>query len=392
MTKNEWEALLQYAYTERQVELINYKIQGASNAEIAKQLGISQRSIERHFQKVNLAAVRQGYAPSYDMKKPVPLGFTVKGVSTYYDDEGNPRGQWVKSQSDSEALFREALEAFKEGLVDDVSGKAKPVKKPTADKDDDLLACYLVGDHHLGMVAWPPETGDTAYDIDISTKLLFNAVDTLADMCSHSGTGVLINLGDMMHANNLKNQTGSQTHTLDVDGRMGKAIRAVGQMYKRLITRMLEVHNEVWIVNVRGNHDPDAALWLNEMVKMYYESEPRVKVFDNYNKFLHFKWGYNLVALHHGDKINVQRLYEKITSSLSKEWGQSRYRYAWTGHIHHKQAHEIGGLHHESWNVLPPTDSYHSEHLYGSSRSMTTVLLHKQFGEHSRFKVGIDQL
>ena len=42
------------------------------------------------------------------------------------------------------------------------------------------------------------------------------------------------------------------------------------------------------------------------------------------------------------------------------------YRYAWTGHIHHKQAHEIGGLLHESWNVLPPTDSYHSEHLYGS--------------------------
>jgi hypothetical protein len=137
---------------------------------------------------------------------------------------------------------------------------------------------------------------------------------------------------------------------------------------------------------------PDASLWLNEMVKMYYENEPRVIVFDNYNKFLHFVWGKNLVALHHGDKINVQRLYEKITSSLAKEWGDSRYRFAWTGHIHHKQAHEVGGLHHESWNVLPPNDSYHSEHLYGSSRSMTTVLLHKEFGEHSRFKVGIDQL
>jgi metallophosphoesterase superfamily enzyme len=90
--------------------------------------------------------------------------------------------------------------------------------------------------------------------------LLFNAVDTLTSMCSHAHTGVLLNLGDMMHANNLKNQTASQTHTLDVDGRMGKAIRAVGQMYKRLITRMLEAHEEVWIINIRGNHDPDASL------------------------------------------------------------------------------------------------------------------------------------
>jgi hypothetical protein len=190
--------------------------------------------------------------------------------------------------------------------------------KPKNDKDPNLLASYLIGDHHLGMVAWTPETGDDNYDIDISTKLLFNAVDTLTSMSSHAHTGILLNLGDMMHANNLKNQTGSQTHTLDVDGRMGKAIRAVGQMYKRLITRMLEAHNEVWVINVRGNHDPDSSLWLNEMVKMYYENEPRVHVFDNYNKFLHFRWGYNLVALHHGDKINVQRLYEKITSSWRK--------------------------------------------------------------------------
>jgi hypothetical protein len=321
----------------------------------------------------------------------VPDNFSVSGTSTLYKD-GEPIMQWVKSKNDAIAMFEQALESFKEGLIEDVHGKARPVQKPTEDKDPNLLASYLIGDHHLGMVAWTPETGDDNYDIDISTKLLFNAVDTLTSMSSHAHTGILLNLGDMMHANNLKNQTGSQTHTLDVDGRMGKAIRAVGQMYKRLITRMLEAHNEVWVINVRGNHDPDSSLWLNEMVKMYYENEPRVHVFDNYNKFLHFRWGYNLVALHHGDKINVQRLYEKITSSLAKEWGESKYRFAWTGHIHHKQAHEIGGLHHESWNVLPPTDSYHSEHLYGSSRSMTTVLLHKEFGEHSRFKVGIDQL
>ena len=388
---NEWAAYLPFCQSERQAQVISLRAQGMTAEKAAEVMGINKRNAIAMCSRVKAVAAKQGYSPEHDMVHTVPDNFSVSGTSTLYKD-GEPVMQWVKSKNDAIAMFEQALESFKEGLIEDVHGKARPVQKPTDDKDPNLLASYLIGDHHLGMVAWTPETGDDNYDIDISTKLLFNAVDTLTSMSSHADKGILLNLGDMMHANNLKNQTGSQTHTLDVDGRMGKAIRAVGQMYKRLITRMLEAHNEVWVINVRGNHDPDASLWLNEMVKMYYENEPRVHVFDNYNKFLHFKCGYNLVALHHGDKINVQRLYEKITSSLAKEWGESKYRFAWTGHIHHKQAHEIGGLHHESWNVLPPTDSYHSEHLYGSSRSMTTVLLHKEFGEHSRFKVGIDQL
>ena len=387
----DWESYLPFCQSERQREIIQLRAEGLSAEKVSESIGIARRTILATCARVKANAAKQGYSPDHDMIHTVPDGFTVSGTSTLYKD-GALLMQWVKSKNDTVAMFEEALEHFKEGLIEDVQGKARPIEKPNNDKDPNLLASYLIGDHHLGMVAWTPETGDDNYDISISTKLLFNAVDTLSQMSSHADIGVLINLGDMMHANNLKNQTGSQTHTLDVDGRMGKSIRAVGQMYKRLVTRMLEAHSEVWVINVRGNHDPDASLWLNEMVKMYYEHEPRVKVFDNYNKFLHFKWGYNLVALHHGDKINVQRLYEKITSSLAKEWGESKYRFAWTGHIHHKQAHEIGGLHHESWNVLPPTDSYHSEHLYGSSRSMTTVLLHKEFGEHSRFKVGIDQL
>ena len=388
---NEWAAYLPFCQSERQAQIISLRAQGMTAEKAAEVMGINRRNAIAMCSRVKAVAAKQGYSPEHDMVHTVPDNFSVSGTSTLYKD-GEPIMQWVKSKNDAIAMFEQALESFKEGLIEDVHGKARPVQKPTEDKDPNLLASYLIGDHHLGMVAWTPETGDDNYDIDISTKLLFNAVDTLTSMSSHADTGILLNLGDMMHANNLKNQTGSQTHTLDVDGRMGKAIRAVGQMYKRLITRMLEAHNEVWVINVRGNHDPDSSLWLNEMVKMYYENEPRVHVFDNYNKFLHFRWGYNLVALHHGDKINVQRLYEKITSSLAKEWGESKYRFAWTGHIHHKQAHEIGGLHHESWNVLPPTDSYHSEHLYGASRSMTTVLLHKEFGEHSRFKVGIDQL
>jgi predicted phosphodiesterase len=388
---NEWEGYLPFCQSERQRELIALRAQGLAAEKVAEVMGINRRNVAAMSARIKARAAKQGYSPEHDMLHTVPDNFSVSGTSTLYKD-GEPVMQWVKSKNDAIAMFEQALEHFKEGLVEDLAGKAKPTKKPEGEKDEELLACYLLGDHHLGMRAWPEETGGDPYDLEIACRVLFNAVDTLAHASSNAGTGCLINLGDFFHANDLKNQTPGSGHGLDVDGRAGMIIRAAGQLYKRLVTRMLETHNEVWIVNVRGNHDPDAALWLNEMVKLYYEKEPRVKVYDNYNKFINFSWGDNLVVLHHGDKINLQRIYETITRVLAKEWGESKHRFAWTGHIHHKQAHEIGGLNHESWNVLPPPDAWHAASGYGASRSMTAVLLHKVLGEHSRFKVGASEL
>ena len=85
----------------------------------------------------------------------------------------------------------------------------------------------------------------------------------------------------------------------------GKTIRAAGNLFQIIVTRMLQQYDEVWLINARGNHDPDASLWLNEMLRMYYDKEKRVKVFDNFNKFIHFEWGNNFVVTHHGDKIRT---------------------------------------------------------------------------------------
>lgn len=384
--------LINYCITDTEEKVITLGSNGSSGRSIADELGVSERHIRRVIKRVKERAELKGYCPEKDMTKTVPDSFSVSGVSSYYNKDGDLAGQWVKSSISKEDQIRIAFELFKDGLVEDLSGKYKKIEPPTEKKNKDRAAAYVVGDHHLGLKVWSPETGDDNYDIEISKTLLFNAVDTLAELASDASTGILVNLGDFMHANNLKNETGSGNHTLDVDTRMGKAIQAVGQLYKRIVSRMLEVHDEVWIVNVRGNHDPDASLWLNEMVKMYWENEPRVKILDNYNKFIWFEWGETLVVMHHGDKINPQRMLEHITRLLYKEWGRCRHKLCWTGHIHHKQAQELGGLLWESWSVLAPPDSYHSAHGFGATRSMSCVILDKNFGEHSRFKVGIDQI
>ena len=384
-------SLMQFCKTERQRDVVSRVEEGKSQREIAKELDLGRGTIRGHLEAVRAVAAKQGYSPEHDYTHPVPDGFTVRGVSTYYNDEGKPVGQWVKSQSDKEHALKVALDHFKLGLKDELEGLAKPIKKSKKQKLSNRMAVTIVGDHHLGMLAWSPETGSDPWDLQIAQETLIKGVDKLVESTGDCSVGVLLNVGDMIHANNLKGETGAGT-PLDVDGRAGKTIRAAGNLFQIIITRMLQQYDEVWLINARGNHDPDASLWLNEMLRMYYDKDKRVKVFDNFSKFISFEWGKNFVVTHHGDKIRTRQLYEAITRDYAEQWGRTKYRFAWTGHIHHKQSEELGGLTWESWSVLPPPDSWHAGSGFGSQRSISCVVLDKEHGEFSRFKVGIEAL
>ena len=384
-------SLLDYCTTERQTQIITLHLEGLGYQKIGDKLGVSKWVARDIIKNIKRRAAMQGHSPDHDMVHTVPDGFLVKGVSTYYNDEGKPVGQWVKSASDKERQLEIALEAFKAGLLDEIDGLHRPVKAPEATKNEDRLSAYLIGDHHLNALCWSPETGGDDWDTNIAQDVLIKAVDKLVSAAGDAEVGALINLGDFLHANSGDNKTAKGT-PVDVDGRLGRVIRVVGNLFKVLITRMLETHKEVWLINVRGNHDPDASLWLNEMMRLYFHNEPRVKVFDNFSKWIHFEWGQTLVVMHHGDRIKTQALYEAVTRDYAEEWGRSKYRYLYHGHIHHRTVTEMGGLHLESFGVLCPPDAYHSASGYGSARSMSCVILDKNYGEHSRFKVGIDEV
>jgi len=384
-------SLLKYCTTERQTQIITLHLEGLGYQKIGDKIGVSKWVARDIIKNIKRKAAMQGHSPDHDMVHTVPDGFAVKGVSTYYNDEGKPVGQWVKSASDKERQLEIALEAFKAGLLDEIDGLHRPVKAPEATKNEDRLSAYLIGDHHLNALCWSPETGGDDWDTNIAQDVLIKAVDKLVSAAGDAEVGALINLGDFLHANSGDNKTAKGT-PVDVDGRLGRVIRVVGNLFKVLITRMLETHKEVWLINVRGNHDPDASLWLNEMMRLYFHNEPRVKVFDNFSKWIHFEWGQTLVVMHHGDRVKTQALYEAVTRDYAEEWGRSKYRYLYHGHIHHRTVTEMGGLHLESFGVLCPPDSFHSASGYGSARSMSCVILDKNYGEHSRFKVGIDEV
>ena len=381
---------LDYCNTDNQTQIIKMRISGMSNVEIGAELGRDPKRISEIVQKVHRRAAASGIAPDQNLNREVAPGFTTKRVSTAYNTEGEIVLQWHIQEPERQKI-EELVDQFVEGFKDEVTGIHTPIKPPSS-TDDDLMVAYLIGDHHLGMLAHHTETMGDDYDVKISQNLLENAIDRLVGSAPSGEVGVLVNLGDFMHINDSTSSTPNSKNLLDSDGRYSKTIRAASNVIKRTVLRMLEKHNQVWLVNVRGNHDPDAALWLNEVMRLYFEDDPRVKVFDNASKFIWWQWGKNLVVTHHGDRIKMSNLHGSIVSNLRQEWGESDHTFVWTGHIHHKNQEEYGGALFESWNILAPADAWHSGSGYASSRSMTCVILHKLYGEQGRLKANIQEL
>ena len=358
---------------------------------LANKLGITERSVYRRRKKLEskrnvkisppVAKSALGIEPNY--------GFNMKGVSTLYDENGNIKLEWVKVNAEKEQLeeaFREAVEGLKEEIPRET--KVKPPKST----NDTLMACYPVGDHHMGMLSWHEETGDD-YDLKISEDLLNGAISHLVKAIQPCEKAAVVFLGDFMHYDSYAPLTPASKNLLDADSRYPKMVRVAVRSMRNAIDVARRQHKNVHVIVEPGNHDPSSSIFLMEILSALYEKEPRVYVDTTPRRFHYFRFGKNLVGTHHGDKkIKMSDLPLIMATDNPEDWGKTKYRYCWTGHVHHDQVKDYQGCKVESMRVLPPTDAYGAESGYRSMRDMKAIVLHKEFGEVARYTVNPDMI
>ena len=323
----------------------------------------------------------KGYSPGHEMTKTVPDGFTVKGVSTLYNSKGEVAAQWVKSQQDLDRI-KEILEEATKALAEDVRGLALPIKTPKQSLQDSLSA-YVIGDAHFGLYAWAEESGDD-FDTAIASKDLRAAIDLLVDTAPASQTGLLVDVGDFLHADSRSNVTPASGNPLDVDTRFQRVIRIAVASLKYCIGRMLQKHKRVKIFITPGNHNPDSAGWLSMVLDAYYEREKRVDVEVSPSKFFYERFGNVLIGITHGDKIKMVDLPSIMATERASDWGETKHRYWWTGHIHHTVHQEYRGCFVEAFNTLAAGDAWHHASGYRSARQMQRIDINSTHGIYSR--------
>lgn len=373
---DEW--LRQFCDTDAQRRLLDALRDYGSRAEAARALGIAERNVYNGLKRLKRRAAKQGYSPEHDMRKTVPEGYKVAGVSTLYDQDGEVKAQWVKSKSTPEENFDEIREAFLDALP-----REKALQKNKSKVDDNLLNLYLITDYHLGMRAWWEEAGEN-WDTKIAENLIVRWFQKALTDSPRSHTAVLGQLGDFLHWDGVEAVTPSHGYVLDADTRYQKLIRVAIRVLRRIIRMLLKRHERVHLVMAEGNHDPASSMWLREVFSEVYADEPRISVDTSPDPYYCFEFGNVSLFFHHGHKRKVNNVDSVFVSKFREVFGRTKFSYGHMGHLHHDRVLETYLMHVEQHQTLAAADSYASRGGWASGRSAKCITYHSEYGEVER--------
>lgn len=368
-----------FAQTDRQREILDAVIVSGSQRKAAEALGVARNTVDECVKRVEGYAAVKGYSPQHDMTRTVPDPYVVKGVSTYYDAEGNVRGQWLKSSLDN-ARLEQARTAAMEALSETLPRLSAIDLDPGGEYNDDLCNLYTLTDSHVGMLAWGEETG-ADWDLKIAEDVLVGAFAASIESAPPARVCVVNQLGDFLHSDGLIPVTPTSGHVLDQDGRFSKVVASAIRILRRVVDMALQSHESVHLLICEGNHDLASSVWLRHMFSALYENEPRITVNNSELPYYVHQHGEVMLAFHHGHMKKNDSLPLLFAAQFPEAWGQSRRRYAHVGHRHHVEIKDHSGMRVVQHSTLAARDAYAARGGWMSDREITTFTYHKKKGQ-----------
>lgn len=328
-----------------------------------------------------LNRLRQGIKAGLDQAivHPAPQGHTIKGVSTLYGPDGQVLTQWVKTRADGEdpVEVAERMRGILEGL------EPAPIVPAPVHTETDLLTVYAIADAHIGMRAWQRETGES-YDVDIAVDRLRSWIGRLVASSPSSSEAIILDVGDLTHQDDGTNQTPASKHVLDVDGRYFRTLDMTIAAMADAVQMALAKHDRVTVVIIAGNHNPHSYMAVLFALAERYRDNPRVTVRKDPREFWAQQFGDNLIAAHHGDKAKAEQLVMFLADAYAAEWGDTKHRFLWTGHLHHHKSADIGGVKWEQLRAMTARDAYAYTRAYSAKAQLQAITLHRTAGEVQR--------
>jgi len=353
------------------------KLHGSQRA-AARALGLSRSALRSRLES----------AANYEnMPEGVKAAMEVSGLNMDTARHGWRVVQHDDGSRDSVFWRNEATDDIVERIksaFDDLP--AAQVVPPPAHKAPDLLTLYPIADAHVGMMAWGRETGED-YDTEIATKRLVSWLGQAVAASPPSETAIILDVGDLTHADDQTNQTPRSKHILDTDTRFFRTIDMTIAALVSATNLALGKHKRVIVRILPGNHNPHGYMAILFAVAAHFREEPRVKVQKVPGEFFAHQFGKVMICAHHGDKAKADRLVHAMADEFAEIWGATRHRFLWTGHLHHHKSQDIGGVQWEQLRALTARDAYAVSHAYTARAQLQAVTYHREKGEVGRVKV-----
>jgi UDP-2,3-diacylglucosamine pyrophosphatase LpxH len=377
--------LLAYATEAETAQVAALVACGGNWTAAGRALGVDKRTIIFAVDRLRKRAIKHGYAPTHDWTHPVPAPHLIKGVSTLYDADGKVRVQWVKSKTGPDT---EAAKAAIQDWVNSLPAVTSPLTPAPELPTLDALTVYPIGDHHLGMFAWAPETHDSDHDLARGESILLETSRSLMARTPNTADAVVASVGDFYHSDRKDNRTERGGNALDVDTRWAKVLQVGFRLMRQVIDTALTKHQRVRVVNVPGNHDDQSAFVLTVFLAAWYRNEPRVIIDTLHASAMrqYVDYGATLLCFDHGDKCPPVRLAGLIPTERRDVWSAIKFCHVLRGHIHHDRVIDFPGIKIEHLRVLPPADAWHSGQGYvGIPRDMKAIVFDRDKGEVARY-------
>ena len=257
---------------------------------------------------------------------------------------------------------------------------------PPETTDADLLTLYPIADVHVGMRSWAAETGED-YDTDAATDRLKSWVGQCVAASPASHTAIVLDVGDLTHADDNSNQTPRSRHSLDVSTRHFGTLDATIQAMAICIELALAKHERVIVRILPGNHNITSYMAIMFALAERYRDNDRVNVQKVPGEFFVYSFGKIMLAAHHGDKAKADRLVHFLADQYAQLWGQTVHRFLFTGHMHHHRSQDIGGVQWEQLRAVTPRDANAISNAYVGRAQLQAITFDRNKGEVSRVKV-----
>jgi hypothetical protein len=247
----------------------------------------------------------------------------------------------------------------------------------------DLLNQYSVMDAHFGKLAWGEETGSD-YDLKIAEQMYLDWFAMAIRLSPEAATGILAQLGDLLHHDSHLSVTPTHAHVLDADSRLQKVIRVVIKTLRRIVRMMLEKYEHVHLIMADANHDPAAEAWLREMFAAFFEDEPRITVDRSPSTYYAYEFGLTSLFYHHSHKRKPSVVDNVFASRFREIYGRTKFSYAHLGHRHSDALLSGNLMKVEQHETLASPDAHEANGGWPLGRSAKCITYSKHFGEVGR--------
>ena len=298
---------------------------------------------------------------------------------------------WIKNGKSSlffkNPLFKtqelKEFDKLKDNILDWTKATSSKVKK-YKDRTGNHLLLIDPADVHIGKLCTHFETGDE-YNSKIAVNRVLEGVHGILNNCKGFDIDevVLIGGNDILHIDTPKRTTTSGTPQ-DTDGMWYENFILACDLYKQIINILTKIAPVTFVYNP-SNHDYTNGFFLAQLIEAYFSNNKNVKFDVSIKHRKYYQYGKNLIGTTHGDGAKMNDLGALMAHEEPKMWSESKHRYFYTHHLHHKTGKDLIGVTVEALRSPSGTDGWHHKSGYtGVPKAIEGYIHHKEFGQVAR--------